>query len=119
MPRIYPEGGTANIGDRRWEVEWWVLKPGVTERIDNGDDFNPDADQYAEVEFYAFDNHEAAQQRAQQVCDEHDQRNLSMAIVTVQEQQCDWFERDMSLAEWINVSEAEYFDEPHEKVVAA
>lgn len=112
MPRIYPEGGTANINDRRWEVEWYVMKTGVGERLKRGDDFDPDNDQYAAFETFPFEAHEKARARAQQLCDDWDALNMPMAIVTVQEQVCRWFERDMNLAEWESIGEAEYFDEP-------
>ena len=113
MPRIYPEGGTANIGDRRIEVEWYVFTKDALRRYDKPDfEFNYDSDQYACVEYFPVDKIEEARARAQQICNEWEQRHMPFAVVTLQEQMVDWFERDMNLAEWDNVGEAESFDSP-------
>ena len=113
--RMYPGGGYASIGQKRWEVEWFVMKQDVRAKLQNGGDLDPDNDQYAQVEYFPFEQHEAARQRAQKVCDEWNQRNLAHAIVTVQEQVAEWFDEDRGIGEWVNVGETEYFDEPSER----
>lgn len=115
MPRIYPEGGFASIGDRRLEVEWWVFTKDAQKRYNDPDfEFNYDSDQIAHVEHFPADQRNAAESRAQQICNEWDERHMPFAVVTLQEQVVDWFERDMNLAEWVNVGESESFDTPAE-----
>jgi hypothetical protein len=117
MPRVYPEGGYADIGERRLEIEWWVFTKDALKRYDKPDfEFNYDSDQIAHVEYFPVSERDTACRRAQQICDEWDERHMPFAVVTLQEQVCDWFERDMKLAEWVNVGEAESFDIPKEKV---
>lgn len=117
MPKIYPEGGSANVGDKRLEIEWWVFTKDALKRYNNPDyEFNYDSDQIAHVEYFPVDKRDLAQKRAQQICDEWEKRNMPFAVVTLQEQVVDWFERDMNLAEWVNVGDAETFDTPEEKV---
>lgn len=119
MARIYPEGGTANIGDKRLEIEWWVFTKDALKRYNDPDyEFNYDSDQIAHVEYFPTTQRDLARQRAQQICDEWDERHMPFAVVTLQEQVCDWFEREMNLAEWVNVGEAESFDTPKEKANA-
>jgi hypothetical protein len=110
MPRVYPEGGTANIGDKRLEIEWWVFTKDALR--------NYDSDQIAHVEYFPIIKYDVACHRAQQICDEWDERHMPFAVVTLQEQVCEWFEQDMNLAQWANVGEAETFDTPKEKVNA-
>ena len=117
MPRVYPEGQNANMGDKRLEVEWWVFTKDALKRYDKPDfEFNYDSDQIAHVEHFPVTERAAAEVRAQQICNEWDERHMPFAIVTIQEQVVDWFERDMNLAEWVNVGEAETFDTPVEAV---
>lgn len=119
MPRIYPEGGTANIGDKRLEVEWWVFTKDALKRYNDPDfEFNYDSDQIAHVEYFPVTRRDAAEARAQQICDEWDERHMPFAVVTLQEQVVEWFERDMNLAAWENVGAAESFDSPKEKANA-
>lgn len=119
MPRIYPEGGYANIGDKRLEIEWYVFTKDAIRRYNNPDfEFNYDSDQIAHVEYFPVTQRDAAGARAQRICNEWDERHMPFAVVTLQEQVCDWFERDMNLAEWVNVGEAETFDTPVEAVHA-
>ena len=117
--RMYPEGGHASVGQKRWELEWYVMKRDVAAKLEAGGDFDPDNDQYAEVEYFPEAEHEQARRRAQQICDEWNQRGLTFAIVTVQEQEAEWFEERYYLGHWINVGEPEYFDEPQPKEAAA
>lgn len=119
MPRVYPGGGTANVGDKRLEVEWWVFTKDALKRYDKPDfEFSYDSDQIALVEYFPIDKRERAADRAQQICDEWDERHMPFAVVTLQEQVCEWFEQDMNLAQWTNVGEAETFDTPNEKTNA-
>lgn len=113
MARIYPEGGSANIGDKRLEIEWWVFTKDALKRYDKPNfEFNYDSDQIAHVEYFPIDKIDVARARAQQICNEWDERHMPFAVVTLQEQVVDWFERDMNLAQWENVGDAESFDEP-------
>lgn len=115
MPRIYPEGGNANIGDRRLEVEWWVFTKDALKRYDKPDyEFDYDRDQIAHVEHFPVTKREAAEARAQQICNEWDERHMPFAVVTLQEQVVDWFVQEDNVAEWINVGDAETFDTPLE-----
>lgn len=119
MPRVYPEGGTANIGDRRLEVEWWVFTKDALKRYGDPDfEFNYDSDQIAHVEYFPVDKIEDARNLAQQICDEWDERHMPFAVVTIQEQVCDWFVQEHNLVQWENVGEQENFDTPREKVHA-
>lgn len=115
MPRIYPEGGFANIGDRRLEIEWWVFTKDALKRYDKPDfEFNYDSDQIAHVEYFPVTKREAAESRAQQICNEWDERHMPFAVVTLQEQVCEWFVQEDNVASWENVGDAEYFDTPVE-----
>lgn len=110
MPRIYPEGGYANIGDKRWELEYYTMRPGAALEIEQGRDFDPDADTICHAIHFKYSDHEAARSKAQEILNAYEKYLLAFGQVTVIEQRVDWFVEENNLAEWQSVGEPEYFD---------
>lgn len=103
--RLFPEKTWAELGAKRWTVEWWTLRKGV----------KPDADTSQENEDFDYDrdlvsNYRAFKTKAAALkCAEREAGNSFWGAATVQGQVVAyWDDEDYpNIAEWQDVGEAE------------
>lgn len=100
MPRVwvYPDREWANIGDVRWEVSTWIVRP---ESMDK-DELDPDVDVIQKA--WAFETEEQAKTCSEVVLERED---LAYGAATIQKQTVDWYVREDGVGEWVDVGESE------------
>jgi hypothetical protein len=106
--RMYPNGGFAEFGAERFEVEWQELTASAKSRYGtDGEGYEHDRDNDEVCVAETFATREEAMAFARRVVDD---RKTVYGAATVVRQRVQWFVEEDRVAEWADVEEPEYVD---------